>query len=225
MGVAGVVIALWLGKSQVQSAGLIVVREFPRPATLADAIPVPKSAWLCIAIPLRGGRHHAQAFVEVHPIRALRVHTDAVGGWGLRHGAHRGAGVRAAALHRGCARIRRVLSRPDRRAVGLLRHHASRKHRGRQKDKEPRRAGTRACLAVQTPAFSIRAKKNSRRLARVNALAEKLRFLPHLSEDERVLYAWSLAATPDERWRRHENFLRSHGLFMHSARKRSGLSS
>jgi hypothetical protein len=51
--------------------------------------------------------------------------------------------------------------------------------------------------------------KKSRRLARVNALAEKLKFLPHLSEDERVLYAWSLAATPDERWRRSQDFLRS----------------
>jgi hypothetical protein len=47
------------------------------------------------------------------------------------------------------------------------------------------------------------------RLERVNALAEKLRFLPHLSEDERVLYAWSLAATPQERWDRSEAFLRS----------------
>jgi len=68
------------------------------------------------------------------------------------------------------------------------------------------------------------AKKKSH-LDRVNALAEKLRFLPHLSEDERVLYAWSLAATPDERWAMHENFLRSHGLFKHSARKKYGLSS
>ncbi len=67
--------------------------------------------------------------------------------------------------------------------------------------------------------------KKSRHLARVNALAEKLRFLPHLSEDERVLYAWSLAATPDERWRMHENFLRSHGLFSNSERKKYGLSS
>jgi len=78
------------------------------------------------------------------------------------------------------------------------------------------------CRLLHSPSVQ---KKSSRRLARVNAVAEKLRFLPHLSEDERVLYAWSLAATPDERWRRHENFLRSHGLFMHSARKRSGLSS
>ena len=67
--------------------------------------------------------------------------------------------------------------------------------------------------------------KKSKRLARVHALAEKLRFLPHLSEDERYLYAWSLAATPDERWQRHESYLRSHGLFSHSARKKYGLSS
>jgi hypothetical protein len=67
--------------------------------------------------------------------------------------------------------------------------------------------------------------KKSKRLARIHAYAEKLRFLKHLSEDERYLYAWSLAATPDERWRRHENFLRSHGLFSHSARKKYGLSS
>ncbi|HYR59588.1 MAG TPA: hypothetical protein VEO95_13195 [Chthoniobacteraceae bacterium] len=64
-----------------------------------------------------------------------------------------------------------------------------------------------------------------KRLDRINVLAEKLRFLPHLSEDERVLYAWSLEATPSERWQRHENFLRSHGLFTHSARKKYGLSS
>ena len=51
--------------------------------------------------------------------------------------------------------------------------------------------------------------KSRCRLARISALAEKLRFLPHLSEAERLLYAWSLDATPDERWRRHEDFLRS----------------
>jgi hypothetical protein len=62
----------------------------------------------------------------------------------------------------------------------------------------------------QNPAtFAPCKKKSSRRLARVNALAEKLRFLPHLSEHERVLYAWSLAATPQERWDRHESYLRS----------------
>jgi hypothetical protein len=63
--------------------------------------------------------------------------------------------------------------------------------------------------------------KKSKRLARVHALAEKLRFLPHLSEDERYLYAWSLAATPDERWQRHESYLRSVLSAQHLPRKKS----
>lgn len=45
---------------------------------------------------------------------------------------------------------------------------------------------------------------------------------PDLSPDERILFAMSLSATPDERWQRHENFLRSHGLFTRSARKAYG---
>lgn len=57
---------------------------------------------------------------------------------------------------------------------------------------------------------------------RVEELAEKLRALPHLSVDERWLVARSLVATPDERWQMHENFLRSHGLFSRSERKRFG---
>lgn len=36
-------------------------------------------------------------------------------------------------------------------------------------------------------------------LRRLNALAEKLKALPHLSEAERLLYARGLLATPDER--------------------------
>ena len=43
-----------------------------------------------------------------------------------------------------------------------------------------------------------------------------------LSEDEKYLFARSLAATPDERWQLHENFLRSHDLFTRSARKKYG---
>jgi hypothetical protein len=42
---------------------------------------------------------------------------------------------------------------------------------------------------------------------------------PDLSPDERILFAMSLSATPDERWARHEQFLRSHGLFRASERK------
>jgi len=43
-----------------------------------------------------------------------------------------------------------------------------------------------------------------------------------LSEHEIILFARSLAATPDERWRMHENFLRSLNLYTHSARKAYG---
>ncbi|HWB59472.1 MAG TPA: hypothetical protein VG733_08270 [Chthoniobacteraceae bacterium] len=43
-----------------------------------------------------------------------------------------------------------------------------------------------------------------------------------LSEEEKILFARSLSATPDERWRMHENFLRSLNLFTLSARKKYG---
>ena len=45
---------------------------------------------------------------------------------------------------------------------------------------------------------------------------------PSLGEDEKILLARSLAATPDERWRMHENFLRSLNLFTRSSRKAYG---
>ena len=51
---------------------------------------------------------------------------------------------------------------------------------------------------------------------------KKLRNVRGLSEDEKHLFARSLAATPDERWRLHENFLRSHDLFTRSARRKYG---
>ena len=53
-------------------------------------------------------------------------------------------------------------------------------------------------------------------------LYRKIRRVRGLSEAEKVLFARSLAATPDERWRLHENFLRSLGLFSHSERKKYG---
>jgi hypothetical protein len=43
-----------------------------------------------------------------------------------------------------------------------------------------------------------------------------------LDEHEEVLYARSLAATPDERWQFKERYLRSLGLWGRSSRKRSG---
>jgi hypothetical protein len=51
---------------------------------------------------------------------------------------------------------------------------------------------------------------------------KKIQSVSGLSEHEKFLFARSLAATPDERWQLHENFLRSHGLFTRSARKRYG---
>ena len=53
----------------------------------------------------------------------------------------------------------------------------------------------------------------------------RLRGTPGLSEDELHLFARSLAATPDERWRLHENFLRSHDLYTRSSRKKYGFKS
>ena len=50
----------------------------------------------------------------------------------------------------------------------------------------------------------------------------QLQRVRNLSADEKILFARSLAATPDERWRAHETFLRSHGLFTRSSRKAFG---
>jgi hypothetical protein len=58
-----------------------------------------------------------------------------------------------------------------------------------------------------------------KKIARV---LRKIRGVRGLSEDEKHLFARTLAATPDERWQMHENFLRSHGLFTRSARKKYG---
>jgi len=48
---------------------------------------------------------------------------------------------------------------------------------------------------------------------KVARMLKKLRHVRGLSEDEKYLFARSLAATPDERWRLHEMFLRSHDLY------------
>jgi hypothetical protein len=52
---------------------------------------------------------------------------------------------------------------------------------------------------------------------------ERIRRVRGLSVDERYLFARSLAATPDERWQIHQNFLRSVGLSTRSMRKVFGL--
>ena len=69
-------------------------------------------------------------------------------------------------------------------------------------------------------AHSPRVEKKS--LRRLNAAANKLKALPHLDEAERLLYARSLLATPEERWQMHETYLRSLNLFSYFERKKSG---
>ena len=56
-------------------------------------------------------------------------------------------------------------------------------------------------------------------------VARALRRIQHvrgLSADEKYLFARSVAATPDERWRLHEDFLRSHDLYTRSSRRKYG---
>ncbi len=53
----------------------------------------------------------------------------------------------------------------------------------------------------------------------------RIKGLPGLDEHEKVLYARSLAATPEERWRLNVNFLRSFGLWGRSALKKFDSSS
>jgi hypothetical protein len=50
----------------------------------------------------------------------------------------------------------------------------------------------------------------------------KLNGIRNLSADERLLFARSLAATPDERWQLHVRYLRSLGLSTRSRRKAFG---
>jgi hypothetical protein len=55
---------------------------------------------------------------------------------------------------------------------------------------------------------------------KVARMLRKIRNAPGLSEDEKYLFARTLAATPDERWQMHENFLRSHDLYTRSTREK-----
>jgi len=49
---------------------------------------------------------------------------------------------------------------------------------------------------------------------------QKIKRVRGLDEHEKVLFARSLAATPDERWRMNETFLRSFGLWGRSGLKK-----
>ncbi len=54
---------------------------------------------------------------------------------------------------------------------------------------------------------------------------QKIRRARGLDESEKILYARSLAATPEERWKMNETFLRSFGLWGRSALKKFGSNS
>jgi hypothetical protein len=48
----------------------------------------------------------------------------------------------------------------------------------------------------------------------------RIKDAPGLDEHEKILYARSLAATPEERWQMNETYLRSFGLWGRSALKK-----
>lgn len=48
---------------------------------------------------------------------------------------------------------------------------------------------------------------------------QRIKSAPGLDEHERILYARSLAATPEERWQINETYLRSFGLWGRSGMK------
>ncbi len=49
----------------------------------------------------------------------------------------------------------------------------------------------------------------------------RIKHAPGLDEHEKILYARSLAATPEERWQMNETYLRSFNLWGRSGRKTS----
>jgi hypothetical protein len=69
---------------------------------------------------------------------------------------------------------------------------------------------------------AARSRKPAPLAARAARMLRRLEGVRGLDGDEKYLIARSLAATPDERWRLHENFLRSHGLFTRSQRRAFG---
>jgi len=79
---------------------------------------------------------------------------------------------------------------------------------------------TRPFRACGGNSHSVRFKGEQKK---IQAMRKRLEGLgSDLSEEEKILFARSLAATPDERWRMHENFLRSLNLYTRSARKAYG---
>ena len=55
---------------------------------------------------------------------------------------------------------------------------------------------------------------------RLAKIYQRIKHVRGLDEHEKILYARSLAATPDERWQMNETFLRSFGLWGRSSLKK-----
>ena len=55
---------------------------------------------------------------------------------------------------------------------------------------------------------------------KINRILKCLEDVPGLSEDEKILHAKCLAATPQERWQMNRTFLRSLGLLTRSELKK-----
>ena len=51
---------------------------------------------------------------------------------------------------------------------------------------------------------------------------ERIKTMRGLSQEEKLLLAQGLAATPEERWQMHDQFFRSFGLYSHRQRKKLG---
>lgn len=58
---------------------------------------------------------------------------------------------------------------------------------------------------------------------KVGRLLETLKSVPGLSDNERAVFAVSLASTPDERWERMQRFLRLHNSSKPSTSKNTGV--
>ena len=72
-----------------------------------------------------------------------------------------------------------------------------------------RGCGAEHCVLVPAREICHALAVEKKRIRQMQAIAEKLRAMPDLSDDERLLYAHSLVLTPDERWERNLQYIQS----------------
>lgn len=77
--------------------------------------------------------------------------------------------------------------------------------------------GERAGIALGWADGKVRRLLNEKRY---RAILRRLRRLPEFSEHDAILFARSLAATPDQRWEMNKAFLRSLGFSSLSAKRK-----